>query len=204
LPVVQAKEALLPRLTNVNDNQAALEKIRQRWPQILEQVKAQRISLGAFLELGMPMSLADGTLQICFDQGSGFQINSVNNQKTFIQEVIMTETGYRLRLICRKEESNALHELRAQMQKPAAVGSASPHEAAMTEGTQKNDAPLAPVVEKANGNEAAGKPVNGTAKIATSETPHREAPAPPATLGELYLAYPPIKKLIEALDGELI
>jgi hypothetical protein len=150
------------------------------------------------------MRLADGTLEICFDQGGGFQINSVNNQKTFIQEVIIAETGYRLRLICRKDESNALQELRVQMQKFATAQSARANETATPEGAQENVAPIASTVENADGNEAAVKPVNGAAKIANGEMPRREVPAPAATLSELYQAYPTSKKLVEALDGELI
>ncbi|MGH7602252.1 MAG: hypothetical protein ACREOI_38290, partial [bacterium] len=165
VPVLQAKEAALPKLTNVADAQAALEKIQQRWPHILEQVKTQRISLGAFLELGVPTSLADGTLEICFDQGSGFQINSVNNQKTFIQQIITDETGYRVRLVCRKDESNTLHEQRAQIQRLSAQSLTTPVNvaASFSAGTPPND-----VVVAAN-NEPVAVPVNGAAKNSNGE-----------------------------------
>ncbi len=200
VPVLQAKEAALPKLTNVADAQAALEKIQQRWQHILELVKTQRISLGAFLELGVPTSLADGTLEICFDQGSGFQINSVNNQKTFIQQIITDETGYRVRLICRKDESNTLHEQRAQIQRLSAQNLNTPvNAAASVAAAPPNEAAVAA------DNEPVGAPVNGAAKNSNGEPQHHLPPvAAPATLNELYQAFPAAKKLVEALDGELI
>ncbi len=204
VPVLQAKEATLPRNTNVTDEKAALEKIQQSWRRIIEKVTAQRISLGAFLELGVPASLTDATLEICFDQGSGFQINSVNNQKTFIQEIITVETGYRVRLVCRKDESKVLHEARGRLQQMASAGFSAPVQApaimAAPNEALKNEV-------GANGagavkaNEPAAAPANGVAQHANSETPTKPAPA---TLNDLYQVYPAVKKLVEALDGELI
>jgi DNA polymerase-3 subunit gamma/tau len=202
VPVLQAKEAAIPKLTNVADAQAALEKIQQSWQHILEQVKTQRISLGAFLELGVPMSLTDGTLEICFDQGSGFQINSVNNQKTFIQQIITAETGYRVRLVCRKDESNTLHEQRARLQQMAPPSAPPP--AAEIESTSvpaaaaQNDALPA---GRSESGEAAAAPANGSAN---GEAKLHVPAAAPTTLNELYQTYPAVKKLVEALDGELI
>ncbi len=206
VPVLQAKEAAIPKLTNVADAQAALERIQQSWQRILEQVKTQRISLGAFLELGVPTSLTDGTLEICFDQGSGFQINSVNNQKTFIQQIITAETGYRVRLVCRKDESNTLHEQRARIQQLTLAGAAAAgsEPASAGEAASQNAVLAAPGSE---GSASAMAPANGAAKDANGEAPRRDLTPggmAPATLNELYQAYPAVKKLVEALDGELI
>jgi DNA polymerase-3 subunit gamma/tau len=194
VPVVQAKEAPLPPNTNVTDEKAALQKIQQSWRRVIEQVTAQRISLGAFLELGLPVSLAGGTLEVCFDQGSGFQINSVNNQKTFIQEIIRRESGYRVRLVCRKDDSNALQEARARMQQLA-----EPEVLAADVETE-----AVPRSEESTVNVADGKakaPANGAAKPLNGEAQSRPAIA---TLNDLYQAHPAAKKLVEALDGELI
>ncbi|MDZ7290380.1 MAG: DNA polymerase III subunit gamma/tau [candidate division KSB1 bacterium] len=203
VPVVQAKEAPLPKLTNVADAKAALEKIQQCWLHILEQVKAQRISLGAFLELGVPTSLTDdGTLEVCFDQGSGFQINSVNNQKTFIQEIISRETGYRVRLVCRKDESEALQQARALLQK---VASANGTRAVTEEDATSTAVGMAQKGTHTSGaQEQAADLENSPTSSSNSDSPHHQLVMAPAKLNELYQAYPAIKKLVEALDGELI
>ncbi len=105
VPVVKTKEPPLPLAANIADVNAALHAIQTRWPAILEQVKTQRISLGSFLEEGFPASIVEGALEICFANGDSFQLNTVNNQKTFIQQIIQRETGYSLRLVCRKGEA---------------------------------------------------------------------------------------------------
>ena len=214
VPVLQAKEAALPRNTNVTDEKAALEKIQQSWRRILEQVTAQRISLGAFLELGVPASLTDATLEICFDQGSGFQINSVNNQKTFIQEIITAETGYRLRLVCRKDESPALQEIRGRILRMPTASFTAPVNA--MEATAEPDEVLKSNVVTANGATAvkvseplpnvapAPAPVNGAAKPTPTVVAPKPQPPLPTTLNDLYQVYPAVKKLVEALDGELL
>jgi DNA polymerase-3 subunit gamma/tau len=194
VPVLQAKEAPLPPNTNVTDEKAALQKIQQSWRRVIEQVTAQRISLGAFLELGLPVSLAGGTLEVCFEQGSGFQINSVNNQKTFIQEIIRRESGYRVRLVCRKDDSNALQEARARMQQLA-------EPEVLSAGVETQAVPSS---EESTVNVADDKvkaPANGAAKPINGEAQSRPAIA---TLNDLYQAHPAVKKLVEALDGELI
>jgi len=207
VPVLHAKAAALPRNTNVTDEKAALEKIQQCWRRIIERVTAQRISLGAFLELGVPASLTDATLEICFDQGSGFQINSVNNQKTFIQEIITAETGYRVRLVCRKDESNTLHEARARLQQMATASFSAPVQvtaitAAPDEILKSNVVTANAVREMKAAEPAAATPANGAAGHVNGEAPGKTIP--PATLNELYQVYPAVKKLVEALDGELL
>jgi hypothetical protein len=200
VPILQAKEAALPRNTNVTNAKEALEKIQQNWRRIIEKVTAQRISLGAFLELGAPMSLTDGTLEVGFDQGSGFQINSVNNQKTFIQEIIAAETGYRVRIVCRKDESNTLHEARAQTQRWGATSQSVVEPAGGEVNTLRDVGGAAEIKLTA----PVVTPANGTAKNAGAETQLQPVAAAPGTLNDLYQAYPAIKKLVEALDGELI
>jgi DNA polymerase-3 subunit gamma/tau len=224
VPVVQAKEPPIPRLTNVKNEKEALAEIQRCWFHILEQVKVQRISLGSFLELGLPTGLSDGTLEICFDQGNGFQINSVNNQKTFIQEIIKRETGYRVRIVCRKEEVKNLNELRAQVQAmglQSEVSSAGMQSAESTTGkaaaialemapaSAANDSLASAIPDSARGSEQAASPANGASKISQADPAKHERGVAsrgrsPASLEELYEAYPTIKKLVEALDGELV
>ncbi|MCG3119819.1 MAG: Holliday junction ATP-dependent DNA helicase RuvB [bacterium] len=204
VPVLQTKEAALPTNTNVADHGAALEKIQQSWRRIIEQVTAQRISLGAFLELGVPAHLIEGTLEIGFDQGNGFQINSVNNQKTFIQEIITRETGYRVRLVCRKDESNTLNAVRARIQHLAAPSAAPPEVAVAPEGIPKSTVVIANGSNAVKAETVVTPPANGAAKPANGEAPSPPVAPVPATLNDLYQVYPAIKKLVEALDGELI
>lgn len=164
VPVVKAKEAPSPLAANIADEKAALQAIQSRWPAILEQVKAQRISLGSFLEEGFPSSIVEGALEVCFGSGDGFHINTVNHQKTFIQQIIQNETGYSLRLVCKKGE-------------PAGRPAAS---------EVRFDAAAEPFANGAD--QAALTPSRGGVQ----------------TVEELFQSYPPVRKFIEAVEGELI
>ena len=119
----------------------------------------------------------------------------------FIQQIITAETGYRVRLVCRKDESNTLHEQRAQIQMLSAQSAAMATDAvASASGAvpQYDDVPVS------NGSAQVGTPMNGAAKNSDDESQPHQPTATPATLNELYQAYPTAKKLVEALDGELI
>lgn len=103
VPVVKAREASTPLAAQITDVKAALHAIQTHWAKIVEQVKAKRISLGAFLEEGFPCAITDGTLEVGFTEASDFHLNTVNNQKTLIQQIIQTETGFSMRMHCRKD-----------------------------------------------------------------------------------------------------
>ncbi len=104
VPIVKAKEAAVPLAGQITDAKAALQAIQACWPKIVEQVKAKKISLGSFLEEGFPCAITEGTLEVGFKDANGFHLNTVNNQKTLIQQVIQSETGYSVRMLCRKDE----------------------------------------------------------------------------------------------------
>jgi len=104
VPVLKAREAATPLAGHIADTVAALQAIQACWPKIVEQVKAKKISLGAFLEEGFPCAITEGTLEVGFKDANGFHLNTVNNQKTLIQQIIQSETGYSVRMHCRKGE----------------------------------------------------------------------------------------------------
>lgn len=175
VPVVKAKEPVLPLAAHIENEAAALQAIQQSWPQILERVKSEKISLGSFLEMGAPTALHEGALELSFGSNcNGFHLNSVNNQKTIIQKVVQAETGYSVRIICRKTENGAVH-----LPAPPPAETAAPVAPAAPAGV--TSAPVS----------------NGAAKIAVS-------PDNAQNLQMLFEHYPVVQKLVEALDGELI
>ncbi|MDZ7266638.1 MAG: DNA polymerase III subunit gamma/tau [candidate division KSB1 bacterium] len=166
VPVVKAREPVLPLAAHIENEAAALQAIQQSWPQILERVKSEKISLGSFLEMGAPTALHEGTLELTFGSDcNGFHLNSVNNQKTIIQKVVRAETGYTVRIICRKSDNGSVHPL-------PPVDAAAP---------ASPDAPAS----------------NGAARVTVSSDNAQN-------LQMLFEQYPLVKKLVEALDGQLI
>jgi len=135
VPVVKAREPVLPLAAPIEDEAAALQAIQQSWPQILERVKSEKISLGSFVEMGTPTALHEGTLELSFGSNcNGFHLNSVNNQKTIIQKVVQAETGYSVRIICRKAENGAVPPPPAEVEPVAPAGVTS---APLSNGTAK-------------------------------------------------------------------
>lgn len=174
VPVVKAREAALPLAGQIADEEAAFKTIQQTWLKIVEHVKAEKISLGAFLEMGAPTALKEGVLELSFGSNcSGFHLNSVNNQKTIIQKIVQTDTGYSVRIICRKDENGVVH---------------APPAPATEETTPPAVVAAAPVVAPLS---------NGIAKVAMNGDNAQNLQA-------LFEHYPVAKKLVEALDGELI
>ena len=109
VPLVKARDAATPLVGHIADVKAALHAIQTCWPKVVEQVKAKKISLGAFLEEGFPCAITEGTLEVGFKDANGFHLNTVNNQKTLIQQVIQSETGYSVRMLCRKDDGVVAH-----------------------------------------------------------------------------------------------
>ncbi|NIR48791.1 DNA polymerase III subunit gamma/tau [candidate division KSB1 bacterium] len=90
---------------------ASLNKLKALWPQIINEVKGKKIHLGSFLNEGYPTGLHGGTLEISFGKENGFHINTINQNRHLIQEVIFEHTGYRLKIQCRKHESEEFQDI---------------------------------------------------------------------------------------------
>jgi DNA polymerase-3 subunit gamma/tau len=77
-----------------------LEEIKDKWPEILENIRQRKKSTHAFLLEGRPESLAGDTLTLVFRKGFSFhrdKVEQAENRGT-IQEVLAELTGCRLAL----------------------------------------------------------------------------------------------------------
>ena len=93
---------------------ASLGKVQERWSSIIDKVKLKKIHLGSFLTEGFPTNLQEGTLEISFGKENGFHINTINQSKQLIQEVILDQTGFQVAIHCRKNESEEFREILAK------------------------------------------------------------------------------------------
>lgn len=177
VPVVKAKEANLPLNAQISDVKAALRAIQNHWAKIVEQVKGKRISLGAFLEEGFPCAITDGTLEVGFTEASDFHLNTVNNQKTLIQQIIQHETGYSIRMHCRKDDRVATaRQAVTVVDFEPPVTEDVPMMANLPAEAVDLPAPPIMVVKK----------------------------EPTYTVQELFQNFPMVQKFVEAVDGEFL
>ncbi len=70
-----------------------LEEIRKSWPRIVEEIKAEKIALGSFLQDGVPYQLENGVLTLAYDQKAGFHKEHVAKNKKYIEEKIFRTLG---------------------------------------------------------------------------------------------------------------
>ncbi len=87
----------------------SLEKIKDEWAEIIDAVKSKKIHLGSFLNEGYPTGVHDRTLEISFGKENGFHINTINQNRQLIQEIILEKTGFKLKINCKKNESEELN-----------------------------------------------------------------------------------------------
>jgi len=97
----------------------SLEKIKTEWPKIVDCVKNKKIHLGSFLNEGYPTAVTDGTLEVSFGQGGSFHLKTVEQNRKVVEEVIHENTGFKLRLSCRQDDSDEFHEVLQQLRQDA-------------------------------------------------------------------------------------
>ncbi|MCK4436802.1 DNA polymerase III subunit gamma/tau [bacterium] len=72
------------------ENTLSLEKVRENWPQVLEQVKEKKISAEAFLKEGKPVKVSERIVTVAFPAELGFHKESVerNEIRQIIEEAL--------------------------------------------------------------------------------------------------------------------
>jgi DNA polymerase-3 subunit gamma/tau len=105
--------------------EASLNTIKEKWPAIVDELKRNKIHLGSFLNEGYPTGLKDGVLEISFGKENGFHIHTLNQNRQLIEKSILSKTGFKLRIQCRKNEAEDFKEILAH-HKPAAPAATPP------------------------------------------------------------------------------
>ncbi|MFQ5864884.1 MAG: DNA polymerase III subunit gamma/tau [bacterium] len=110
----------IPKENNLSHEpvDASLEIIKSHWPEIIQEVKNKKMHLGSFLTEGYPTLLEDRTLEISFGKENGFHINTINRNRRVIEDIIFSLTGLRLRIQCKKNESEEFKQILSK-HKPA-------------------------------------------------------------------------------------
>jgi DNA polymerase-3 subunit gamma/tau len=92
----------------------SLSKVKDKWTDIIDEVRIKKIHLGSFLTEGYPTKIQDGFLEISFGKENGFHINTINQNKVLIQDVIRDQTGFGLSILCKKNEGEDFREIIAK------------------------------------------------------------------------------------------
>ncbi|MCK5118970.1 MAG: DNA polymerase III subunit gamma/tau [Candidatus Latescibacteria bacterium] len=79
---------------------ASLEAIAKCWPEIVDETKRKKITLGSFLADGKPIRVADGMLQLGFGSGDAFHMDVITKNKKIVETILNERFSERLLIQC--------------------------------------------------------------------------------------------------------
>jgi DNA polymerase-3 subunit gamma/tau len=71
-----------------------LERVRELWPAIVDQVRSENAMVAAALDAARPIALEDGRLTICFPVMGGFSRKTVERNRDLVQTAIRALAGH--------------------------------------------------------------------------------------------------------------
>jgi DNA polymerase-3 subunit gamma/tau len=83
-----------------------VETMRLHWDDILECVKKKKITVGSFLQEGVPVRVTGDLLEIGFGYANGFHVDAILRGKCFVSQAIKEILDVNLRITCIKGDFN--------------------------------------------------------------------------------------------------
>jgi DNA polymerase-3 subunit gamma/tau len=75
-------------VTNKQAAQISLDDLKEKWPEIVESIKNQKIALGSFLSDGEPYNIKDNSLEIAFDTKTQFHLEHIKKNSVIIEKIL--------------------------------------------------------------------------------------------------------------------
>jgi DNA polymerase-3 subunit gamma/tau len=88
-----------------------LATLRNRWEQIVQAVKEQKVSVGTFLSEGVPHSLDDNQVVVMFKRHRDFHANQVRRNKESVEAVLKSVLKADLRIECQVDYDDLPQEI---------------------------------------------------------------------------------------------
>ncbi len=83
------------------------DDVRKKWPDLIEHVRMQKMSLGTFLAEGRPVALKDQMLDLVFMADKTFHAEQVRRNEAYMEEATAEVLGVSLRVRCELDEAEA-------------------------------------------------------------------------------------------------
>jgi DNA polymerase-3 subunit gamma/tau len=81
-----------------------LDVVRQKWPDLVDEVRSRKLGLGTFLAEGRPAALKDRRLDLVFNADKTFHAEQVRRNREFLQGVTGDVFGVSLRIRCEMDQ----------------------------------------------------------------------------------------------------
>jgi len=79
-------------------NNISIDRIKEQWSQIVDEIKKQKIVYGSYLDEAVPEEIQENTLKIVFGANNGFQINALERNHNLIEGIIEKNIGAPLKV----------------------------------------------------------------------------------------------------------
>lgn len=103
-----------------------LEDVQEKWPSIVDAVKKEKITLGAFLEEGTVCGLNRNRVRIAFSAANGFHIATLNDHRVLLQRIFSEQLGVNIVLEFTRETQAAQSTPAALVEPKAPVAALRP------------------------------------------------------------------------------
>ena len=78
--------------------------VQEKWPELVDHVRARKLGLGTFLAEGRPVALKDSRLDLAFAADKTFHAEQVRRNGAFLEEATTEVLGVSLRVRCKLDE----------------------------------------------------------------------------------------------------
>ena len=76
--------------------------MEERWEEVVKRLKHKKITVGSFLQEGIPSKIDGNTLEIGFGLSNGFHIDAIMRSREIVLEVLREVLGFDLTFRCVK------------------------------------------------------------------------------------------------------
>ena len=87
-----------------DESQLTIDVIKNRWQEFVEKFRNESAITGSFLKEGKPTGFKDNTIQIAFHLENGFHINTIERNRTKVNQYLEEFFGTKIGFTCVKEE----------------------------------------------------------------------------------------------------
>jgi len=96
------------------------DQIKERWVEVVEEVRKEKVALGSFLQDGVPYKVENNQLHVAFDPKTAFHLEHVQKNATAVENALRTLFNTPLKLLC-IQRSFQEEGLKKQIQSPEEI-----------------------------------------------------------------------------------
>ncbi|MEL6822643.1 MAG: hypothetical protein AAFP70_12845, partial [Calditrichota bacterium] len=106
--------------TPTTSEDGSFKQIKERWVEVVEEVRKEKVALGSFLQDGVPYKVENNQLHVAFDPKTAFHLEHVQKNAAAVENALKTLFNQPLKLLC-IQRSFQEEGLKKQIQSPEEI-----------------------------------------------------------------------------------